>query len=220
MARDSFIFYRSFLKAIEKLPSKQQLALFKAIAYKALDNVDIEIDGLAEGMFSLISPQLEANNQKYEYGKLGGEFGKLGGRPKKEKENPEKTPKGLSDEDHKKTPKGFPEKTPNVNDNVNDNENENVNAGENPIPPKPIKHKHGEYGWIRLSDDEHARHISDYGEKTVSDMIFYIDESAQSKKNSQGWKDWNLVIRRGIRDGWGFRSNGDSGGRYKPETIF
>lgn len=62
---------------------------------------------------------------------------------------------------------------------------------------------YGEYGWVKLSDEEHARLISEYGETEVRRAITYIDEYAQSTGNKNKYKDWNLVLRKCIRDGWG-----------------
>ena len=68
---------------------------------------------------------------------------------------------------------------------------------------KPIKHKRGEYGWVKLTDDEVERLTAEYGENAVKYYIAYIDESAQGTKNKNKWSDWNLVIRKAIRDKWG-----------------
>lgn len=76
-------------------------------------------------------------------------------------------------------------------------------------PPKVERHKYGEYGWVRLSDDEYARLLADLGDEELRRCIAYVDESAQSNGNRNRWKDWNLVVRKCSRDGWG---KGKSGG--------
>lgn len=70
-------------------------------------------------------------------------------------------------------------------------------------PSKPVKHKHGTYGWVKLSEAEYERLIKDFGEPEVKRLIQYIDEYAQSTGNKQKYKDWNLVIRKAKREGWG-----------------
>lgn len=138
MERDSFIFYRSYLKAIEKLSKKQQLMMFKAIAYKSLDNTDVELTGPAEGMFSLIVPQIEANRKKYENGTKGAEYGKMGGRPINPKETPDK-PQVIPNDNPKGTPskpQDNPDDNPMETPNVNVNDNVNVNVIDAPLPPK------------------------------------------------------------------------------------
>ena len=93
--RESFIFYRSFFEAIKNLDDKKRLKMFDLIANFALNSEEIENKyEICEQLFTLIKPQLSANNKRYEDGKKGG-------RPKKEKTT------------------GFSEKKP--NENVNEN---------------------------------------------------------------------------------------------------
>lgn len=72
-----------------------------------------------------------------------------------------------------------------------------------PKKPKVIRHQYGQYGWVKLSDEEYSRLSNDFGETEVKRCITYVDESAQSTGNKNEWRDWNLVIRRCHRDGWG-----------------
>lgn len=76
MVKDSFIFYRSFYEAIKSLKEKDRVKLYDAICEKSLNDKEITLTGISNSMFTLIKPQIEANNQKYENGKKGG-------RPKK-----------------------------------------------------------------------------------------------------------------------------------------
>ncbi len=69
--------------------------------------------------------------------------------------------------------------------------------------PKVERHKYGEYGWVRLSDEEYSRLLADFGEQELRRCITYIDESAQSTGNKNRWKDWNLVVRKCATQGWG-----------------
>jgi len=105
MQRDSFIFYRSFFEAAEPLPSKEKLALFEAITNYALNGSLPDLPPIAKAMFTLIKPQLDANQKKYQNGTKGG-------RPKT-KEEPN---------DNLDVTKGK------ANENVNDNANENKNV--------------------------------------------------------------------------------------------
>lgn len=70
-------------------------------------------------------------------------------------------------------------------------------------PPAPARRKFGTYGWVRLTDDEYARLEQDLGAIELTRCIAYVDESAQGNGNKNRWKDWNLVIRRCSREGWG-----------------
>lgn len=62
---------------------------------------------------------------------------------------------------------------------------------------------YGEHGRVKLSQEEHDRLVRDYGQAEAERCIAYVDELAQSTNNRPGWKDWNLVVRRCHRDGWG-----------------
>ena len=103
MARDSFIFYRSFYEAISELPKENQADSYNAIMRYALDQEEIELTGISKAIFSLVKPQLDANYKKYENGK----------QKKSKTEAKQKQTKS--------------KKVTNVNENVNDNVNVNVN---------------------------------------------------------------------------------------------
>lgn len=70
---------------------------------------------------------------------------------------------------------------------------------------------YGEHGRVKLSQEEHDRLVRDYGQAEAERCIAYVDEIAQSTNNKPGWKDWNLVVRRCHRDGWG--SKGGNAGK-------
>ena len=72
-------------------------------------------------------------------------------------------------------------------------------------PKKPTAHKYGEYGWVLLTDDQYSKLVADIGEDNAKRCIAYVDESAQGTGNKNKWKDWNLVVRKCHREGWGVR---------------
>lgn len=75
---------------------------------------------------------------------------------------------------------------------------------------------YGEHGRVKLSQEEHDRLVRDYGQAEAERCIAYVDEIAQSTNNKPGWKDWNLVVRRCHRDGWG--SKGGKVGKNSQES--
>ena len=110
MAKDSFIFYRSFYDSIKKLKKNDQLTIYSHICKYALGEKVEELEGVPSAIFDLIKPQIDANLTRYENGKKGG-------RPvTKTKPNENQT------ETKAKR---------NVNVNVNGNENVNVNGNGN-----------------------------------------------------------------------------------------
>ena len=76
MERESFVFYRSFYKAIMKLDDKDLAQAIRAICAYALDGELIECEGIAEIIFDMAKPQIDANNNRFVNGQKGG-------RPKK-----------------------------------------------------------------------------------------------------------------------------------------
>lgn len=110
MARDSFIFYRSFYESIKEIPEDAQLQVYKAISIYALEQEEIELTGIPKAIFSLVKPQLDANYKRYENGKQTKSKSKA-----KDKQNESKTVTNVN---------------VNVNENVNDNVNDNNNVSD------------------------------------------------------------------------------------------
>lgn len=72
MKRDSFIFYRSFMEALEGLSDTQYAKVFRAISKYALDGKELRLTGVEKVIFQLVKPQLDANKKRYENGCRGG----------------------------------------------------------------------------------------------------------------------------------------------------
>lgn len=104
--RDSLIFYRSFYEAIDGLQPDIQAKLYSAIFEYSLNFNEVELQGVEKTIFTLIKPQLDANNQRFLNGVNGGR--------KKSEENQNET---------KKKPKRNQSKTKTkANNNVNYND--------------------------------------------------------------------------------------------------
>lgn len=179
--RESSIFYRSFYEAVKDLPPENQVEVYTAIFEYALNFKELELTGISKTIFTLIKPQIQANNKKYKTGKLGAEYGKLGGRgkKKKEKETPYK-PQQLFTE----TPNVNANENKNDKENVNDNEkvNENVNvpAGEETIHPlqqfvKSLK----EVSRIKtqLTYENCKALLTDHGEELVKEVLLAMENT-------------------------------------------
>lgn len=97
--RDTTIFYKSFYDAIKVLPPEEQVVLYNAIFEFQFEEIEPQLSGLCNCIFTLIRPLLEKANTKYENGKKGG-------RPKtktKPNENQNETdPKPYKDKDKDK----------------------------------------------------------------------------------------------------------------------
>lgn len=114
--RDSTIFYRSFYEAICELPDTNKLEVYDAVFKYSLDFQEPELKGLSKTIFTLIKPQLDANNKRYMNGKQPKNKLEISKTEAKQKQNESKV-----------------EANKNKNENKNDNHNENENE---PLPPR------------------------------------------------------------------------------------
>lgn len=106
--RESFIFYKSFYDAIKDLPRDIQGEIYTAIMeYSLYDNETDNLKSVARSIFTLIKPQIDVNNKRFQNGSKGG-------RPKPNN-NQTETKEEPNNNQTETKPK------PNVNDNVNDN---------------------------------------------------------------------------------------------------
>lgn len=156
--KDSFVFYRSFYESLIDLIPQQQSELLNAICKLALDNEEIQLTGLSKTLFTLIKPQILANNVRYNNGNKGG-------RPNK-KTNGYENEKPMVIENRnqwllKMKTNGYENEKPNVNDNVNvnDNKNDNVNT--------PKGGSRGRFNYDGFSDLER---------KAITDWLAYKSE--------------------------------------------
>lgn len=147
--RDSFIFYRSFYEAIKEIPEAEQLKVYKAITEYALNQNEIEIEGVSKAIFTLIRPQLDANFQKYLNGK-------------KSKQNKSKIEASYK----QSKSKSETNVNVNVNENVNVNDNDNVNV-------KDKKIHFADY--VTMTNAEYEKLVSTYSKEFADQCITVLD---------------------------------------------
>lgn len=223
--RDSVVFYKSFYESINELPPESALKIYNSIFGYAFADELPELSGIEKALFTIIKPQIDANNKRYESGKKGG-------RPPKKTETTKEENKNqwlLNQETN-----GFDNKEP--NDNVNDNENVSVNDNgnanekEDTVCAEPEKPDDTPVIISLLLNDK-----TEYG-VTKS----YIDELAelypavdiiQELRKMRGWLDSNpdrRKTRRGVKrfinswlsreqDKGGVKSYGADGRNTEPE---
>lgn len=136
--RDSVVFYRSFLEAINELEPEDQVKAFRAILEYGLNGEEPECKGPAKSVFIMARPQIDANTKKYENGRRGGRPVSDGDNACERQETASDAGKDLFHSCHENQSETKTEpnnnqsitcQEPNVN--VNDNVNVNVNANEN-----------------------------------------------------------------------------------------
>lgn len=181
--RDQFTFSRTFWEAISPLPKTVQVEAIMALCAYALD--DVEPDGLspmAAALFLLVRPSLDVAAKM----SAGGKKRAKRPQPAAEDPAPQAEPREEPAQEEAPSEKKAPAK-----------------------PPAPPKKARAPYGWVKLTDAEYERLCRDLGEAEATYWIRLVDEMAQSTYNKNGWKDWNLTVRRAAREKWGPRRTAD-----------
>ncbi len=166
--RDSTIFYRSFYEAVRELSLEQQGAIYNAIFEYSLNDSEPTLTGICKTVFTLIKPQLDANNKRYQNGKRGG----------KREPNPNQNVT-------KPEPKVNQNRTkpePNVNDNVNENIITNVIK-------KPRK--------ISFEDSElfdKVKFKETFNEWSTDKLRHYYDAALRYSIEGNKYVSWKLAI--------------------------
>lgn len=192
--KDSFVFFRSFHEAIQEMPKKHQLAIYRAIVEYALDNREPSLSGPANALWKSFRPQIDAAAKRYasakengKYGKMGAEYGKMGGRPKKEK-----------------TPLRGIDKNPlndNANVDVNENDNVDVNAdvkgGSGSAGSAESEHP----SFKEVCDEVHAQGY------TVSAMKFfeYYEKNGWKTTEGEPIRNWKTMLKV-----WNIKERGET----------
>ena len=181
--RDSLIFYRSFAKAIKRLPEAEQLKALWAIVDYGLDGTEPEEEGLYMVAYDMAKPQIDANIKRKNDGKKGG--------------RPSIKTSGYENEENIKT-SGYENEKPNVNENVNVKEKENIKELcpelETSTPASPT------FAQIPLNDGS----LYNVTENDVDEFqqLYPGIDCRQEIRNMVGWSmgnPCNRKTKRGIR---------------------
>ena len=195
MANSGFIFFASILDAIEDLPDVERLTIYDAITKYGIRGEEPILPPVLCGYFRLLKPNIDSSIKRYNAAVANG---KQGGRPRKnqtenqsENQNKNQTENQTTNQDKDKDM-----------DMDTDMEKDTDTDKEKETP-------YGEYGWPKLKDSQYKKLQEDLGQAELDRCIRYVDESAQCTGNKNKWKDWNLVIRKCSRDGWGKKQPAD-----------
>lgn len=67
---------------------------------------------------------------------------------------------------------------------------------------KDKKHKYGVFKRVSLTDKEYSRLVEEYGKEYIDLIIKKLDEYVESNNNKNKYSNFNLVIRKAIRENW------------------
>ena len=183
--RDSFVFYRSFYDAIKDLPRDVQGEIYTAIMEYSLYGKETEnLKPIARSVFTLMKPQTDVNNKRFENGKKGGRP-KSGNEPDGNQEETKEKPSNNQSETKSK---------PNVNDNVNANENKDNT-------PNGVSKKDAAKAATLKRKDEFGKTLVPYMEKYGKEMIrAFFDywgelNKSETKMRYEMQKTWEVNLR-------------------------
>lgn len=60
----------------------------------------------------------------------------------------------------------------------------------------------GTYNRVKLTEEEYKRLCNEFGQEYVDQVINRLDEYVESTNNKQHYRNYNLVIRKAIRENW------------------
>ena len=209
MERDSFVIYKSFYEAIKDLPDEDRLVLMDAIMGYGLYGVEpTGLSPVQRCIFTLIKPQMDANNRKYENGKKGGRPRKadanqqpVAQEPAASQETTENEPRKNQTETKVKPKQNQTETNPkpnvnvNVNDNVNDIEEKNKSSKldlqkKKSVEEETIERRTKFYQSL-------IPYVQRYGKDMIRQFYDYWSEMNKSKSRMrwEGEKTWELERR-------------------------
>lgn len=86
------------------------------------------------------------------------------------------------------------------------NTSNNINI--NNIKKKPLKENYGTYKRIKLTPEEYEKLVKEFGESFIKEQIELLDEYIESNNNKNKYTNFNLVLRKSIRENWFNRKKG------------
>lgn len=88
------------------------------------------------------------------------------------------------------------EKQPLENPGQYNNNNKNINN-------KKIKYNiYGTYKRIKLTEEEYNKLVKDFGKDFIDRQITLLDEYVETNNNKNKYSNFNLVLRKSIRENW------------------
>jgi hypothetical protein len=150
-----------------------------------------KMTGTLELWWDILREDLDYARERYE---TSVKNGKKGGRKKKE---PEQTQQNL-EQGNTITESNTESITESISNTNTDTDSSASAKAEVSVSRKT----YGEFGWVRLTDQEYSQLEREMGRPELHRCITYIDESAQSTGNRNHWLDWYTVLRRCYQKKW------------------
>lgn len=196
----SFVFYRSFADALEKMEPEECKACLMSLCSYALDGEE-RADTPISGMFlSLVKPQIDANTKRREAGRRGGKANGStaeanGSKVKQARSKPKQTEANPKQSE--------------ANANANANVNANVNVKDNPPTPFTVLRAGAEELEELGLTQEVAQPMSDWiairreGKRPITETSFkYAVSRAKEAVQKYGGERVAALIRDSVASGY------------------
>ena len=203
--QESFVFYRSFYESIKNLEPVIQAEIYNAIMEYALDNkLPENLSGIAYAIFTLIKPQIDANNRRRKNGEKGGRP-KTEIKPKNNLTITENKPNNNLDKTEIKPNYNLNETETEPNVNVNDNVNVNNSGGNIRVAKvKRIVNLYHQYcpslpKVLRLTEKRMKiieDRLSEYTEEELIEIFKKVEGNSFLREGSKKWKgaDFDFIM--------------------------
>lgn len=210
MARPGLLLYFDILPALDKLPHAAVGKLLLAALHYAKDGVEPSFDDASLGFaWAFLRPAVDRDGITYETKQLKGTWLVYCKQCKRDDVQPldfdtwrERTVDGALHTVDVSLPTTTTTPSPSPTTAPTQEQLQPID-GSAAAPPTPARNARGDYGWVKLTDEEFQRLEQQLGADELRRCVAYIDESAQQTGNKNGWKDWFVVIQRCHREGWG-----------------
>lgn len=106
----------------------------------------------------------------------------------------------------------------NTNKQITKEQNTNKQSNNDIYIAKGKKTAYGCYGRVKLTDAEYQRLVNEFGQDYIDRQIELLDEYVQSNNNKNRYTDFNLVLRKAIREKW-FEKKESNNGKNKRYTA-
>lgn len=220
MAREGFVVYHELLEGLTPFSDAECGRLLKAMLKYSMTGEPEELSGNERFIWPTIAQRIDKDRDAYtarcETNRKNASERKRTQANDSDCSQLNKTKLNINQTKQEQNQTTGDIQEPSLDSSIGDRtENESVSAAAPLAPPEKAKkepmHKHGEFGWVLLTDTQYSALLEKLGAEELGRCIVYIDQAAQSTGNKNRWKDWNLVIQRCAREGWGKRQNGGSG---------
>lgn len=190
MAREGFLVYHDWEAAISPLSDAERGRLFTWALHYSSTGEEPQIGGNERFIWPVIKQRIDRDRETYE------------ARCATNRNNRQQSSTTVNDRQEDETTDNEDERNAPTKTKTKTETKPKPNASEEAGNAR-VRNSYGEFGWVKLSDEEHAKLTADLGVEELERCIRYVDESAQQSGNRNRWKDWNLVIRKCSRDRWG-----------------